>query len=145
MNVIVLILFVLAGFIALYFPRFFLRKYRSVSSSDLTNARKTDVSRQYPWIQLSYAAVTGISLFTCGFVLWPTAGTKVYSLLGSWVALLGGFDGWFAAKTGVYPLPEKIGYFYALGNDEYICKLGKIHLCVGVTVAAAIIAWVIFL
>lgn len=145
MNVFALMLSVLAGFVALYFPRFFLRKYRSVSSSDLKNIGRTKESKWYPWTQLSYALVTGVALLICGLLLWPSVGTKVYSLFGAWVALLGTFDGWFATKTCIYPLPEKTGYFYAAGNDEYFRKLGKIHIGVGVTVAVAIIAWGVFL
>jgi hypothetical protein len=138
------LLFVLAGFVVLYFPRPFLRKWKGLSSSELRNLRKATELQRYPWIQLGYAVVSGAACFIVGLLLWPSCGTKVYALFGAWVALLGVFDGWFAAWTGVYPIPERIGYFYVTGNDEYIGKLGKIHICVAVAIAVLITTWVMF-
>ncbi|HTP09211.1 MAG TPA: hypothetical protein VMP08_13235 [Anaerolineae bacterium] len=146
MKVFDFILLVLLGFISLYFPRFFLRRYKNLSSSELRDvAGLATMVRLYPWKQVLFASVSGVVLFTIGTLLWPIVGTRVYFLFGVWVALLGMFDGWFAAKTGIYPTPEKIGYFYVVGDGEYDRKLGKIHLWVGVTVAVVIIVWAILL
>jgi hypothetical protein len=143
MTALVVILFILMCFTAWEFPRFFLRKYRRFTVSELRDTEKGAISRAYPWSQVIYAIISGLALLICGVLLWTYLGGKVYALAGAWVAQLGIFDGCFAAKTGIYPIPQRIGYFYVVENDEYTCRLSKIHIGVGVIVASAIIVWVI--